>query len=1227
MRKICIVFLFWLLCFCAYSQISSGMYNKPEIVPSTPNAQIFERITDVPVSLYNGTAEVKIPLCNITVGKLELPIYLSYSSNGVRVDEMPGMVGTKWRLNFGGMISRSIHGKPDNDDQGWLNVVKLKDFPNMSDLGTMDLMDKIAKGCIDAESDVFNLVLPNSNQRFVFDLDNKPLLVPFRNLKIRNNSNRLESWSIIDEEGNMYAFQTPEWILKYSDSDYIDSRMPYCKPDGSFIVGWMLDTIYSADFADTILIDYQKCFRAVVNKRQISEEFMFDSYTVDGAARTKPPFYINKIYESYVYDIKIPRTIKTRNQTVEFYSSSYQNADLGAKIDSIKVFNSNNSVIKALYFNYNSKNRPQLTSVYEKVKNDLNKAYEFEYSSVELPDCNSLAIDNYGYYNGKNDNSSLVCKNSYNYNMHHKLFQIAGNRDVDTLFNQAGSLVSVRYPTGGMTKFEYETNRVYRGDIAYTIAKDSHFRFTNSEDSNWSQSQLIIEDGVKAVIINNLQLRSKFNAKMILLDGLNNVVKEWRTSLLGVERLYLKPGKYKIHCYLEDILDAGILDVSVLYEIKKRDYEELSGGIRIKQISNYDEFGFCTSRKQYRYNYFNSNKSSGLSNFNNMVFDYSVTLELLDEKTSVDEQFAGPPRVLTPTFPTVSSISRKNMDLNGGGYVGYSEVTELLNDNDGRVEYKYTGLDQFKDKENGKIILYTPNDYYGYKRGLLLYKKEYDKNGCLLKKNSNEYVFNGINNNHSNYKECINFKVAFDKRKYVDGIKNYIWEDYYHTSEWLYLKKTTETYFFKKDSVTNCINYNYDNENHAQITSVLKKNSNGDVFETKYYYPLDKPTGIDTDISTLNKLIDKNMNIVLKLEKKVNGRIIDGQIVNYNIKLLPCSVLNYYNGKYEPILFYDIYNKYSKVLQMHDKTGVVSSFMWDINSIYPVIKGVNIMHNSLLKAVDSVSILKKLNPISLSKNIITAVDKYMWNDFNIELRNKKSLLRGLITTYTYKELVGMTSETDPNGIITFYEYDNHNRLSKILDQESRIINQFSYRFYNDIRPESELSVLSINPVSIWFNSGGGTQQVNVSTNTTWSISTKDSWLSCVKNGNVIMVTAASNGNLEKRTGQVLLSGIGINDPVNLTITQEGNNYFTVDKKKVQFNEKQGVQTITVNSARVWSIKSCSGNFFSALKTNHQSLEIRCTAYTGNLLGRSGSVTLSDGVDLITVNIYQDYDYE
>ena len=52
----------------------------------------------------------------------------------------------------------------------------------------------------------------------------------------------------------------------------------------------------------------------------------------------------------------------------------------------------------------------------------------------------------------------------------------------------------------------------------------------------------------------------------------------------------------------------------------------------------------------------------------------------------------------------------------------------------------------------------------------------------------------------------------------------------------------------------------------------------------------------------------------------------------------------------------------------------------------------------------------------------------------------------LLTTYTYKPLVGVTSQTGPTGEKTSYEYDGFNRLSRIIDHNGKVIETYSYTY-------------------------------------------------------------------------------------------------------------------------------------------------------------------------------------
>jgi len=52
----------------------------------------------------------------------------------------------------------------------------------------------------------------------------------------------------------------------------------------------------------------------------------------------------------------------------------------------------------------------------------------------------------------------------------------------------------------------------------------------------------------------------------------------------------------------------------------------------------------------------------------------------------------------------------------------------------------------------------------------------------------------------------------------------------------------------------------------------------------------------------------------------------------------------------------------------------------------------------------------------------------------------------IMTTYTYEPLTGMTSMTDARGMITYYEYDEMQRLTTVRDFEKNILKQICYNY-------------------------------------------------------------------------------------------------------------------------------------------------------------------------------------
>lgn len=55
-------------------------------------------------------------------------------------------------------------------------------------------------------------------------------------------------------------------------------------------------------------------------------------------------------------------------------------------------------------------------------------------------------------------------------------------------------------------------------------------------------------------------------------------------------------------------------------------------------------------------------------------------------------------------------------------------------------------------------------------------------------------------------------------------------------------------------------------------------------------------------------------------------------------------------------------------------------------------------------------------------------------------------VNAFMTTFTYNPLIGKTSQTGPNGITLYYEYDEHYCLKFVRDQEGNILKNYYYHY-------------------------------------------------------------------------------------------------------------------------------------------------------------------------------------
>lgn len=95
--------------------LKSFAQNLPSIIPPSPEIGSIANSYNFSSSMFTGAASVNIPIYNLKVGEIELPISFNYSSNGIKVNDIPSRIGLGWSMIAGGSVSKIIHDEDDDD--------------------------------------------------------------------------------------------------------------------------------------------------------------------------------------------------------------------------------------------------------------------------------------------------------------------------------------------------------------------------------------------------------------------------------------------------------------------------------------------------------------------------------------------------------------------------------------------------------------------------------------------------------------------------------------------------------------------------------------------------------------------------------------------------------------------------------------------------------------------------------------------------------------------------------------------------------------------------------------------------------------------------------------------------------------------------------------------------------------------------------------------------------
>ena len=131
------------------------------------------------------------------------------------------------------------------------------------------------------------------------------------------------------------------------------------------------------------------------------------------------------------------------------------------------------------------------------------------------------------------------------------------------------------------------------------------------------------------------------------------------------------------------------------------------------------------------------------------------------------------------------------------------------------------------------------------------------------------------------------------------------------------------------------------------------------------------------------------------------------------------------------------YDQNGNVNEMAKTNDIHDVYLWGYFRQYPVAKIVG----STLSAVNQYVTQAQVDALTNTASPT--------NDASLRslLQSLRTNLPGaLVTTYTYLPVTGITSQTSPNNLITFYQYDPFQRLQLVTDNDGNVLKTFAYQY-------------------------------------------------------------------------------------------------------------------------------------------------------------------------------------
>ncbi len=1018
-------------------------------IPS-PNVGSFAERAVIPVNSFSGQADVQIPIYDVNYNDMNVPISLIYNTKGNKVKDPVGFTGLGWSLNAGGVIYRKKNSIVDENSRelgGTTYSQEINYYYNSGKVrASYNDYNAVKRYSLDGVNDISNEVYDGMPDQFIFnfngysgsfyitrDSETGPIVLAIKtngnyalkgeileikdyltfndSIKDRNTNRCIYAIKLTDDKGFKYIFGNSPDNIEFGNPGQLMSR-------GEFTANaWHLAEIISPN-NQKIEFSYERKGKIIIPDMYWVSLLRSSSYNFKAYGQMLLAFAFTSGSGSQIssdrgqhssYYFSFPtylKKIKTPSQEISFDYERQQ----GLSYDLTKYYYPNLSEILDV-----SEQREMKSDNYKLDKiliSNLNKEIKFDYIEQATQ---RLKLS--GLTFGVNQGNVLLEEKKYLFTYNPLLLpnfesdetdhwgyyngrsrsytnDYYSQREPDSSHMFAEILTAIKLPNKGYLNLEYEPH--YYSKIA------TQFPFDVTE-----KKANILAGGarVKKII-------SKSNS-----DNPN------------IEREYF---------YVQDYVNGGQLSSGVLSGIPKYS----NSGSR---YTSYKDNGFW----------------SGGSGSTTMHYQKAMDRNV---------------------FP---------MSNTNGNHVTYSEVTEKVND--GYITTTYTNHDNgYHDK--APSLMHSNFDSETFEdpfislqsyRGLLLNSKFYSKEKFPQREVVNQYLIDinlesgipfmqrvgvpelpgAFRASSGKYPANAPLLTSSEERNFYPGqntaVSSSLFE--YQTTPRAYygiLRAKTNT-----NSLGEVITKQYKYPNDFAFSGLYTEwvtNSNGDMikvsrFGTNIYSkmvtanmvslpievttnlkPVNQPLKITSSLLTLYN--DNNINNLILPEQQLNFEPADRYRSTNLLVTQPNASGIQYDNEYISKVNYRKYDNYGNLLEQQPTNGSSITYLYSYNFQYPI-AGIRNADYSTIEGI-----LGGASGISaISSAMPTDAQVKVWTDL---LRTSPLLKDAHITSFTYKPFVGMTSQTDPKGMTTYYEYDEFQRLKHVKDQKGNILKESTYHYKN-----------------------------------------------------------------------------------------------------------------------------------------------------------------------------------